>query len=201
LLAFDNSEIHYKRRKIKVGMNHNIDMEEYYDRIENDINFEEVDYERADMRKVFSGRETSLSEIEIQQYLNKARIFWNYRNLNVENELCADFFEDLNTFFKENKISFNSQAQILNNKINFLKTFLKNGIHLNCHFDEMALKILHICKYKTKIALFFLFKQINPFIEGKIIIIIFLEVEEGFKKDVVFFQKEIISMLSSDDEN
>jgi len=127
----------------------------------------------------------------IEEYLRKARIFWTYRNLNIENELCADFFVDLEVYLKENQICMNNRGEIINNKINFLKNFLKNGIHLNCSFDEMALKILHISNYKPKIALLFLFKGWNPFIE---------EVEESFKNDVTFFQKEILSVLS-DDEN
>jgi len=167
LLEFENSDIHYKRRKIKIGENHNIDMEEYYDRIENLINFEEEEYERKDMKKVWSIKDNPLEENELNDYLLKARIFWNYRNLNVENELSADFFDDLNIFLNENKTFLSNKGQLIQNKIVSLKKFLKNGINFNCHFDEMALKILHICKYKPKIALMFLYKQINPFIEGK----------------------------------
>jgi hypothetical protein len=169
-MDFDNSDIHYKRRKIRKGENHNIDMDEYYDRIENEINFDEEEYERHDMKKVWSVRDNTLSDRELTEYLNTARIFWNYRNLNVENELSADFFDDLNIFLTENKMYCSNKGQLIQNKVILLKKFLKNGINFNCHFDEMAMKILHICKYKTKIALMFLYKQINPFIEGMFII-------------------------------
>ncbi len=167
-MNFDNSDIHFKRRKIRIGENHNLDMEEYYDRIENFINFEDEEYERQDMKKVWSVKENPLDDINLRNYLNTARIFWNYRNIYVENELSADFFEDLNTFLNENKIYYSNKGQVIQSKITLLKKFLKNGINFNCHFDEIALKILHICKYKTKIALMFLYKQINPFIEGKV---------------------------------
>jgi hypothetical protein len=167
LLSFDNSEIHYRKRKIKIGMNHNLSMEEYYDKIENEMNLDEVDYERSDLKKVWSAEKNPLSEEELRKYLNTARIFWEYRNLNIENELCADFFIDLDDYIKENKIHYLSKGSLIREKVEGLKKFLKMGINLNTHFDEMAMKILHICRYKTKIALLFLFKGINPYIEGK----------------------------------
>jgi hypothetical protein len=173
-------------------------MSEYYNRIENEINFDEDEYERSELTKVWS-RINPLSKKEIDEYLSRARIFWDYRNIYCENELSADFFDDLSIFMNENKLFQSNKGQLIQEKISTLKIFLKNGIHFNCYFDEIALKILHICNYKTKIALLFLSRKTNPFIEGKIKII--LECEEAFKKDVVFFQKEIISMLSSDEEN
>ncbi len=107
-----------------------------------------------------------MSNNEIDEYLYKARIFWTYRNLNIENELCADFYEHLQKLTKENKSFIFNKEQVVQDKIDFLNNFLKNGIHLNCHFDEMALKILHISNYNIKIALLFLLKGMNPFIEG-----------------------------------
>ena len=70
---------------------------------------------------------------------------------------------------RENKNCVYDKGHIIKNKIDSLKSFLKNGIHLNCHFDEMALKILHISKYKQKVSLLFLLKGYNPFIEGNFI--------------------------------
>jgi hypothetical protein len=169
LLAFDNMDIHYKKRKIKVDPDHNIDMEEYYDRIENKINFEEIDYERGDMKKMWSCTENLLSDFEIEQYLRNARMFWRYSNLHVDHELCDDFFDDLNTFLKNNKVcAYNKKTQIEHNLI-FLKKFMLRSSNLNGQFDEMALKILHICRYNIKIALLFLFKGMNPFVEGNFI--------------------------------
>jgi hypothetical protein len=40
------------------------------------------------------------------------------------------------------------------------------------------------------LLLFFLYKQLNPFIE---------EVEEGFKSDVYIFQNELFSMINDGD--
>ncbi len=71
-----------------------------------------------------------------------------------------------------------------------LKELIKRGINLNSHYDEMSLRVLHLCKYKTNIALLFLYKGLNPFIE---------EVEEGFKHDIYFFQDEIYSFINNGD--
>jgi hypothetical protein len=151
-------------------------MDEYFDKIENEINLDEVDYERADMKKVWSADTNNLTEEEIGEYLRTARIFWEYRNLNIENELCADFFNDLDDYIKENKIHFFNKGSMIREKTEALKKFLKMGVHLNTHFDEMALKILHICQYKQKVALLFLFKGINPYVEGnKMLIINYIE--------------------------
>ena len=43
---------------------------------------------------------------------------------------------------------------------------------------------------KTNVALLFLYKGLNPFIE---------EVEEGFKHDIYFFQDEIYSFINNGD--
>ena len=71
-----------------------------------------------------------------------------------------------------------------------LKELVRRGIDLNCHYDEMSLKMLYLCNYKMKVALFLLYKQLNPFIE---------EVEEGFKSDVLIFQNELFSMINDGD--
>jgi hypothetical protein len=169
LLSFDNSEIHYKRKKIKVGENYNISMEEFYDKIENKINVEDYDYERKDMRKVWSRDDNPLNEFEMEEYIKTARMFWNYRNLNIENELCSDFFSDLEEHLKENRSRLFNKLSLISHKVELLKKFLKRGITLCNHFDEIALKILHICKYKRRLALLFIYKNVNPYIEGIII--------------------------------
>ncbi len=168
IFTFDNSEVHYRKRKIKIGINHNLSMEEYYDKIENEMNLDEIDYERNDLKKVWSAENNQLSEEDFKKYLCTARIFWEYRNINIENELCADFFIDLDDYLKDNKINCFNKSILIREKVESLKNFLKMGINLNTHFDEMAMKILHICKYKTKVALLLLFKGINPYIEGKL---------------------------------
>jgi hypothetical protein len=144
-------------------------MDEYYDKIENEINLDEVDYERHEMKKVWSCEDNPFNDEQLDNYLNTARIFWDYRNLNIENELCADFFTDLEEYIKDNKINFFNKGHIISNKVELLKKFLKRGVNLTTHFDEMALKILHICQYKQKVALLFLLKGFNPFIEGNLI--------------------------------
>ena len=45
-------------------------------------------------------------------------------------------------------------------------------------------------EYKTNVALLFLYKGLNPFIE---------EIEEGFKHDIYFFQDEIYSFINNGD--
>ncbi len=166
LLSFDNSEIHYKRKKIKVGENFNVCMEEFYDKIENKMNVEEYDYERREMKKVWSPDDNPLDETELEEYIKMARMFWNYRNLNIENELCSDFFADLEEHLRDNRSRLLSKLSLIGHKVELLKKFLKRGITLSNHFDEIALKILHICKYKRKLALLFIYKNLNPYIEG-----------------------------------
>ena len=136
--------------------------------IENEVNEDEIDYERHDMKKVWSNIENPFSEKEIDQYLKNARLFWNYRNIGLEQELFSIYFNELKTYLKENKELFIKKAKIVQEKIDDLKYYLNQGIHLNNHFDEMALKILYICKFKQKVALIFIYKGFNPFIEGKI---------------------------------
>ena len=166
LLAFDNTSTKYKRRKIKTGINHNIDMNEYYNKIENELNLDDFDNERKNTRKVWSNSKNPLSNEEIEIYLKTAKIFWDYRNLNIENELNNDFQDEIILYINENKTINNSKRNTIESKLIELKKFVEKGVNLNCHFDEMALKILHISKYKIKMALFFLYKSINPFIEG-----------------------------------
>jgi len=150
-----------------VGINHNIDMQEYYYKIENEINLDEVVYERKNIRRVWSCSKNPLTQEELNNYLNIAKIFWNYRNLNIENELNTDFQDDIIKYINNNKSISNSKKNLVENKLNEIRKFLERGINLNCHFDEMALKILYIAKYNVDLALFFLYKNFNPFIEGK----------------------------------
>ena len=126
---------------------------------------------------------------EINEYVKTARLFWTYRNMFLENELCADFFEECDRLMKGKKMSDKLKERI-HQLIDELKGLVRRGVDLNCHYDEMALKMLHMCGYKTKVALLFLYKQLNPFIE---------EAEEGFKNDVLFFQSEIVSIINDGD--
>jgi len=160
-------------------------------------NYEE-DYERQSLRMVYNSSNKLNSET-IDNYLKDARFFWNYRNLNIENETSGNFFHFLEDFKRFNqsylKLSIYHKNQI-EKKIEQLKKFITFGISLDSHFEEMALKILHISKYKTKIALFFLFKGINPFLDEEV---------ENFKSNCEFFQQEILAYISDfydeDDNN
>ena len=93
-------------------------------------------------------------------------MFWNYRNFLLESETCVDFYKIVKNYKKERLRLSNNQKAIIGNKIRNLKDFVNFGVTLNNHFEEMCLKILNICKYSIKKAVFFIFKNINPFIEG-----------------------------------
>jgi hypothetical protein len=199
LLAFDHTNPLFAKKKKKLKKSDiYMDMNEFYDNIENNINFDEVDYERSDLKKVYSA--DKVKNIDIDSYLRTARIFWNYRNLNIENELCADFFDELERFKQLNKAYMVDNKISLDEKVLYLKKFVRNGITLDNYFDEMALKVLHLTGYKKSVALYFLFKGLNPFIEGKDVIT-YIESEEGFRNDVEFFQKDILSILTDDEDN
>ena len=189
LNSYDHNNPQYKRRKIKIGNGHQLDIYEFTDKYENKINFDEEEYERNDLKQVWSVLKNPFKKEEIDKYLNTAKLFWNYRNMFLENELCADFFEECENIMKKKKIS-----EKLKNKIHQLmrelKELVRRGIDLNCHFDEMCLKMLHLCNYKMNVALLFLYKQFNPFIE---------EIEEGFKSDVYIFQNELFSIINDGD--
>jgi len=189
LLSLAHTDPQYKRRKIKIGSNRQCNMYEFTDKYENKINFDEEEYERNDLIQVWSKENNPLSEEELNKYIETAKIFWNYRNVHIEEDLCADFFQECETKMKSKKI-----VPKLKNKITKLikelKELIKRGINLNSHYDEMSLRVLHLCKYKTNIALLFLYKGLNPFIE---------EVEEGFKHDIYFFQDEIYSFINNGD--
>ena len=189
LLSLVHTDPQYKRRKIKLGSNRQCNMYEFTDKYENKINFDEEEYERNDLIQVWSKENNPLSEEELNKYIETAKIFWNYRNVHIEEDLCADFFNECEAKMKSKKI-----VPKLKNKITKLikelKELIKRGINLNSHYDEMSLRVLHLCKYKTNIALLFLYKGFNPFIE---------EVEEGFKHDIYFFQDEIYSFINNGD--
>ena len=189
LLSLTHTDPQYKRRKIKIGSNRQCNMYEFTDKYENKINFDEEEYERNDLIQVWSKENNPLTEEELNKYIETAKIFWNYRNVHIEEDLCADFFQECETKMKSKKI-----VPKLKNKITKLikelKELIKRGINLNSHYDEMSLRVLHLCKYKTNIALLFLYKGLNPFIE---------EVEEGFKHDIYFFQDEIYSFINNGD--
>ena len=189
LLSLVHTDPQYKRRKIKLGSNRQCNMYEFTDKYENKINFDEEEYERNELIQVWSKENNPLTEEELNKYIETAKIFWNYRNVHIEEDLCADFFNECETKMKSKKI-----VPKLKNKITKLikelKELIKRGINLNSHYDEMSLRVLHLCKYKTNIALLFLYKGLNPFIE---------EVEEGFKHDIYFFQDEIYSFINYGD--
>ncbi len=189
LVNFTHTDPQYKKRKIKIGANRQIKMEEFTDKYENKINFEEEEHERNDLIQVWSVEKNPLSKEDLDKYIRTARLFWNYRNVHIEEDLCADFFHECEVKMKGKKM-----ASKLKNKISKfikeLKELIKRGVDLNSHYDEMSLRILHLCKYKTNVALIFLYKGLNPFIE---------EVEEGFKHDIYFFQDEIYSFINNGD--
>ena len=189
LLSLTHTDPQYKRRKIKIGLNRQCNMYEFTDKYENKINFEEEEYERNDLVQVWSKERNPLSEEELNNYIKTAKKFWNYRNIHIEEDLCTDFFQECEQKMKNKKISLKLKNKI-SKLIKELKELIKTGINLNSHYDEMSLRILHLCKYKTNIALLFLYKGLNPFVE---------EVEEGFKHDIYFFQDEIYSFINSGD--
>jgi hypothetical protein len=189
LLNIFHSNPQYKRRKIRIGVNRQCNIYEYTDKYEKEINFDEEEYERNQLKQVWSVSKNPFSKEEIDKYLKTARLFWNYRNLNLENELCADYYEECEKIMKKKNISDKLKKKILK-LMKELKELVRRGIDLNCHYDEMSLKMLYLCNYKMKVALFFLYKQLNPFIE---------EVEEGFKSDVLIFQNELFSMINDGD--
>ena len=103
LLSYNHSNPQYKRRKIKIGINHQCDIYEYTDKYEKQINFDEEEYERSQLKQVWSVSKNPFSKEEIDKYLRTARLFWNYRNLNLENELCADYYEECEKIMKKKK--------------------------------------------------------------------------------------------------
>ena len=189
LLSLVHIDPQYKRRKIKIGVNRQCNMYEFTDKYENKINFDEEEYERNDLVQVWSVEKNPLTEEELNKYMNTARLFWNYKNKHIEEDLCADFFQECEQKMKNKKIVQKLKSKIMK-LIKELKELIKRGIDLNSHYDEMSLRVLHLCKYKTNVALLFLYKGLNPFIE---------EVEEGFKHDIYFFQDEIYSFINNGD--
>ena len=189
ILSYAHSNPQYKRRKIKIGINNQCDINEFTNKYESQINFDEEEYERNQLKQVWSVSKNPFSNEEINKYLNTARLFWNYRNFNLENELCCDYFDECEKIMKKKEISGKLKGKIMK-LMKELRELIRRGIDLNCHYDEMSLKMLHLCNYKMKVALFFLYKQLNPFIE---------EVEEGFKSDVYIFQNELFSMINDGD--
>ena len=189
LLNIFHSNPQYKRRKIRIGANRQCNIYEFTEKYEKEINFDEEEYERNQLKQVWSVSKNPFSKEEIDKYLKTARLFWNYRNLNLENELCADYYEECEKIMKKKNISDKLKKKILK-LMKELKELVRRGIDLNCHYDEMSLKMLYLCNYKMKVALFLLYKQLNPFIE---------EVEEGFKSDVLIFQNELFSMINDGD--
>ncbi len=142
-------------------------MNDYYNKIESEINLDEVVHERQNIRRVWSNSKNPLKESEIIHYLRIGKYFWNYRNLNVENDIHSDFHEEIIKFMdSNNKIISNSKRNSVEAKLSEITKFLEKGINLNCHFDEIALKILHIAKYNVNLALYFLYNNFNPYLEG-----------------------------------
>ena len=174
---FENTDINFKKRKIKIGDNHNINFVNYMQQ-----NYkEQIDDQENHLqpRKMFCPNE--LSDEVINQYLKDAMFFWNYREYNLENSFCSDFMEYIHDIKKETN-DFET-IKMIDNDISIIKSFIKNGLTMNNHFTEMALKILHLCNYSVKKAIYLIYKEINPFLEEEI---------EGFKSDVNFLQREAI---------
>ena len=163
LLSLTHTDPQYKRRKIKIGSNRQCNMYEFTDKYENKINFEEEEYERNDLVQVWSVEQNPLTKEELNDYIKTARIFWNYRNIHIEEDLCADFFQECEQKMKNKKILPKLKNKITK-LIKELKELIKAGINLNSHYDEMSLRVLHLCKYKTNVALLFLYKGLNPFV-------------------------------------
>ena len=189
LLNIFHSNPQYKIRKIRIGVNRQCNIYEYTDKYEKKINFDEEEYERNQLKQVWSVSKNPFSKEEIDKYLKTARLFWNYRNLNIENELCGDYFEECEKIMKKKLLSDKLKKKI-NKLMKELKELIRRGVDLNCHYDEICLKILFLCNFKMKVALLFLYKQLNPFIE---------EIVEGFKSDVLIFQNELFSMINEGD--
>ena len=129
-----------------------------------------------------------LSDKELEEYLKSAKFFWDYRQENLENELCSDFFEYFDDLIKGNDDKEFKKATKL--KKDGLVNFIEFGKTMENHFQETALKILHIMNYSTKKALYTLYKKLNPFLEEDI---------EGFKTDVNFLQREAIVLINEYD--
>lgn len=175
---FENKDINFKKRKIKIGDNYNVNMNNFLkERYDEHIDDDE---DNCPPRKVWDS-ENKLSDDELQQYLRDARFFWDYKKENLENELCTEFFEYFKDITKDNNDK--DFIKLSKDQINNLMGFVKFGKRLNNHFEEMAMKILHLTEYSTKKALYFLFKRMNPFVEDAV---------EGFKHDVNFMQREAI---------
>ena len=108
----------------------------------------------------------------------------NYENKTIENDLCSEFYDYFNDYCQQiENLEFLEEAD---NKIKNLKFLINKGIKLDNHFEEMALKILHLCKYSVKKALFFIYKKINPYLEEEV---------ECFKNDVYFLQREAFVLI------
>lgn len=186
LQNFENTDINFKRRKIRVGDNYNMDMDHYF---KNEDDIDETDI-CSGLRVVFTCR-NKLTEREIDIYLREAKLLWDYRDISIEGELWFDFYEYFEEFIKYKELDVEQQQKVAN-KLNNLRSFVDRGINMENHFEEMALKILHICAYSTKKALFFIFKGINPFMEEEI---------EGFKSDVMQLQREVFCVFTDQDQD
>ena len=71
LLSYNHSNPQYKRRKIKIGMNHQCDIYEYTDKYEKQINFDEEEYERNQLKQVWSVSKNPFSKEEIDKVKSK----------------------------------------------------------------------------------------------------------------------------------
>ena len=193
LLTLSHTDPQYKRRKIKISSNRQCDIYEFTNKIENNVNFKEEVHEMGDLKKIWSKSENTLTENELNNYKQPARLFWKYKNPHLEEDSCTDFFNycdrKIKEKNKERKIN-ESLRKKINTLIEELKKIVARGINLYSHCDEISLKMLHLCKYKTNVALFCLYKGLNPFIE---------EIEGGFKHDLCFFQDEIKSFILNGD--
>ena len=107
VLSFTHTDPQYKRCKIKIGANRQCNMYEYTDKYENQINFDEEEYERKDLIQVWSMEKNPLSEEELNNYIKTSRLFWNYRNIHIEEDLCSDFLMSARRKWKVKKFCLN----------------------------------------------------------------------------------------------
>lgn len=224
LHTFDHTDINFKKRKIRVGEDYNIDFSNinnesnannhsnqsftnnqllsnsgtysnnangyFHKNNENEVKIVDA-FENSKPNKIFNGINCPLTPSQIDNYLKNAFFFWNYRNIDVENELCSEYYKYYDEYISkaDDDDEFLDQLEF---KHLCVKNLVEYGICLNNHFEEMALKILHLTNYSIKKALFFLFRSINPYLEEEI---------EGFKSDVSFMQREAFSLIKEYEQN
>ena len=175
---FENTDINFKKRKIRVGDDYNITNKEEENLIEDCFT------SLQQPKKIFSGHQCPLSKEAIDKFIRDAYFFWDHRNITIENDLCSEFYNYYDDYCK--KIDDEEVIKILKFKYKCVKSLVSMGVTMNNHFEEMALRILHLTGYSTKKAIFLIYSKINPFLEEEI---------EGFKSDVTYMQREVFTLI------